>query len=207
MMQIVHNNFTDGIRKVGFRYTADGAFFIDIYEGEAIFRLRCGFGGKRYSSDINMHGENYKVTVKSFFTRDEYNHLVIRNEIFFLEEACQRIFNIYFKDETFIHPLAPSRIEIRIRETPGTDMFFSTLRNLNPEGAGFESAILSKVVKGGVKEALMHAITATIQPVIGAVLTNPEFVMPTDDGADTAAGDEEEDTAPPADEELQGSDD
>ncbi len=201
MMQIVHNNFTDGIKKVGFRYTDDGAFFIDVYEGEAIFRLRCGFGGKRYVSDINMHSENYKISIKSFFTRDEYNHLVIRNEIYFLEEACQRIFNIYFKDETFIHPLAPSRIEIRMHETPGTDMFITTMQNLNPEGAGLESAILSKIVKGGVKEAITHAIIATIQPVIGAVLTNPEFVMPQDEGntdfeADYAEKDDTEASAP-----------
>ncbi len=182
MMQIVHNNFTDGIRKVGFRFTDDKAFFIDIYEGEAIFRLRCGFGGKRYVNDINMHGENYKVSLQSFFTRDEYNHLVIRNEIYFLEEACIRTLNIHFMDETFIHPLAPSRIEIRMCETPGTAMFLNTVRNITPEAIGSMTAVIPKIMKGGVKEAMLHAVNNTIQPVIVGILTNPEFVMPTDDG-------------------------
>ena len=177
MMQIVHNNFTDGIKKIGFRIE-DGIFCLDVYEGEAIFRLRCGFEGKRYINDINMHGENYKVSMKSFFTRDEYNHPVIRNELYFLEEACLRNLNIHLVGEKMNYPYVPDRIELRMSETPGTDMFLRTIKNINPEGTGLESAILSRVVKGGVKEALLHAVTNTIQPVITGTLQNPDFVMP-----------------------------
>ena len=65
MMQIVHNNFTDGIQKIGFRKGNNNSFYIEIYEGETIFSLRCGFGGRRYKSVINMHGEKYIVALSS----------------------------------------------------------------------------------------------------------------------------------------------
>ncbi len=172
MMQVVHNNFTDGIRKVGIRYTEDRHFYIDVYEGEVIFRLKCGFGDKRYVSDINMHGENYKVSLKSAVSRDEYNRLVIRNDIYFLEEACMRNFNIYFDDE--------NHIEIRLSEIPGTEMLMNTMKTVQAESSGIEATIINKLLKGGMKEALEHAVKNTIQPVIYGSLENPEFIMPSD---------------------------
>ncbi len=185
LMQVVHNNFTDGIRSIGFRYTEDRAFYIDVYEGESVFKLRCGFGDKRYISEINMHGENYKVSLKSICTRDEYNRLVIRNEIYFLEEAAMRILNIYFEDDpldgkssgTFIHPSVPMGIEVRLSENPGTEMLIDTIRNITPESTGLESAIISKLLKGGVKEVLEHAITGTMQPIMHGRLSNPDLVI------------------------------
>jgi CubicO group peptidase (beta-lactamase class C family) len=168
MMQLVHNNFTDGMKKVGFRLLEDNSFYIDIYEGENIYKLRCGFGGKTYVSDINMHTENYKVALKSTCTRDEYNRLVIRNDIHFLEEACLRSLNVYFEDL--------NRIEIRMTETPGTDMLMETLDNFSFEGSGLESVIISKFMKGGMKEGIGHAITNTVQPVIYGHLYDPNLV-------------------------------
>jgi CubicO group peptidase (beta-lactamase class C family) len=193
MMQIVHNNFTDGIKKVGFRFTDDNAFFIDIYEGEAIFRLRCGFGGKRYVSDINVHSENYKVSLDSTVTTDEYNRLTIRNDIYFLEEACMRTFNIYFLDDavdridrkgTFIHPSLPGGIEIRMRETPGADMLHDTLKNFNIEGTGWESAIISRFMKGGMKEAIGHAVNNTVEPTIYGRLETPVDLLGLEDSSE-----------------------
>ena len=184
MMQVVHNNFTDGMKKIGFRLAPDNGFYIDIYEGEVIYRLRCGFGGKRYVSDINVHSENYKVSLSSFCTRDEYNRLTIRNDIYFLEEACVRTFNIHFEDNavdrvdrkgTFIYPSLPARIEVRMQEIPGVDMLKGTLRNFSIEGTGWESALISRFMKGGMKEAVKHAIINTVQPVIYGQLENPDF--------------------------------
>jgi hypothetical protein len=184
MMQIVHNNFTDGMKKVGFRLGEDNAFYLDIYEGEAIFKLRCGFGGKRYISDINMHAENYKVSLESVCTRDEFNRLTIRNIIYFLEEASYRVFNIYFEDDavdrvdrkgTFIYPSLPGRIEIRMLETPGADMLHETLKTYSFDGTGWESALVSRFVKGGMKEAVVHAINNTVEPVIYGRLENPDL--------------------------------
>ncbi|RKM57119.1 class C beta-lactamase-related serine hydrolase [Butyrivibrio sp. X503] len=176
MMQVVHNNFTDGISKIGFRLFDSNFFFIDIYEGTQIYSLRCGFGGKSYVNTINMHGENYKLSMSSVCTTDEYNRLVIRNEISFLEEACMRTFNIYFDDNasdredkkgTFIHPSVPSGIELRLNETPGTDILIDTMTSIAPEGlGGMQGRIFNKIVKGGVKDFLEGAMKNTIQPSV-----------------------------------------
>jgi hypothetical protein len=61
-------------------------------------------------------------------------------------------------------------------------MFLNTVRNITPEAIGSMTAVIPKIMKGGVKEAMLHAVNNTIQPVIVGILTNPEFVMPTDDG-------------------------
>lgn len=185
MMQVVHNNFTDGIHKIGFRSCDNNSFYIDIYEGIEVYSLRCGFGGKRYISKINMHGEKYEVSLVSFCKTDEYNRLVIRNEINFLEEACVRTMNICFKDDaadredrkgTFIHPSVPSGIEIRFRETPGTDILVDTMNNMAPDAFnGFQGKLMERFFKGGVKEVFETAVQATVQPVIHGKLSVPEM--------------------------------
>ncbi len=168
MMQIVHNNFTDGIHRIGFRLCADNSFYLDIYEGSVIFKLHCGFDGNHYVSDVNMHGEIYKVSVKSYLSKDEYNRYVLRNEISYLEEACHRTINICFDgDDT---------IEVRFYEIPGSDMIIQTVKSVAPEGiGGFQGAIVSKLYKGGVKEAFEHAVFNTTQPVLHGKLTVPEY--------------------------------
>ncbi|WP_022777180.1 serine hydrolase domain-containing protein [Butyrivibrio sp. AE3009] len=186
MMQIVHNNFTDGIHRIGFRIGPNNSFWIDLYEGSAIYKLRCGFGGKRYVSDVNMHGEMYKVSLASFCKTDEYNRLVIRNEISFLEEACKRTLNICFEDDasdrpdrkgTFIHPAVPSGIEVRFLETPGTDMLMEAMKSMGTDNlGGMQGMLINKFYKGGVKEAFGHAVKNTLQPVIHGKLTVPEYV-------------------------------
>ena len=188
MMQIVHNNFTDGMNKIGFRISDDNSFYIDIYEGIEVYSLRCGFGGKRYTSKINMHGEIYEVSLCSYVTTDEYNRLVIRNEINFLEEACLRTFNIFFYDDaadrddrkgTFIHPSVPARIEIRLMETPGTSMLITTMKTMGPEAlSGMQGKFVNKFYKGGIKEAIEHAANNTIQPVLSGVLSLPSTPEP-----------------------------
>ncbi|SFB68390.1 serine hydrolase domain-containing protein [Butyrivibrio sp. YAB3001] len=185
MMQIVHNNFTDGMYKIGFRLWDNNSFYIDIYEGMEIYSLRCGFGGKRYVSKINMHGEIYEVSLVSFCKTDEYNRLVIRNEINFIEEACLRTFNICFIDNpadrddgqgTFIHPSIPSEIEVRLLETPGTDMLIETMKSMAPEAFnGLQGKIFGKLFKGGIKEVFEQAVIGTIQPVIHGTLSLPEY--------------------------------
>ena len=181
MMQVIHNNFTDGMHKIGFRLCDNNSFYIDIYEGIEVYSLRCGFGGKRYISRINMHGESYEVSLVSRCKTDEYNRLVIRNEINFLEEACLRTFNIYFEDDpvdredqngTFIYPSVPSKIEIRLFETPGSNMLLSTMKTMAPEGfGGVQGKLVSRFLKGGMKEVFENAVKNTIQPVIHGIIS------------------------------------
>ena len=181
MMQIVHNNFTDGIKKIGFRFGENESFYIDIYEGEVVYPLKCGFGGKKHVIDINMHGEIYKVCVETSCKTDEYNRFVLKNEIFFLEEACSRTMNIYFDDDasdredgkgTFIYPSVPKGLEVRFFETPGCDMLVSSMKNIAPEGlGGLQGIIFGKIIKGGIKGLFEETIKNVIQPKVRGVLS------------------------------------
>ena len=62
-----------------------------------------------------------------------------------------------------------------MNEAPGTDMLRDTLKNFSIEGTGWESAIISRFVKGGMKEAVAHAVNNTVQPVIYGTLANPDL--------------------------------
>ena len=185
MMQVVHNNFTDGINKIGFRRCDNDGFYIDIYEGIEVYSLRCGFGGKRFLTKINMHGEIYEVSLVSQFKTDEYNRLILRNDIYFLEEACLRKLDICFLDDaadrsdrkgTFIYPSVPSKIEVRLLETPGTKLLLDTISTMAPEGLGGVPGMLAgKVMKGGMKGAFENAVKNVVQPVLMGELSKPEM--------------------------------
>lgn len=176
MMQIMHNNFTDGIKKIGFRRGQGNSYYLEIYEGDQIFSLRCGFGGKHYQSVIDMHGEKYKCTLNSYCLTDEYNRFVIRNDICFNEEACGRSINIYFENDsvdredgkaTFIHPGVPSGIEVRFLESPGAEMLKNTIDGLSAEGLGsIESKLVEKFYRGGLKNVIENAMKDMVQPII-----------------------------------------
>ena len=185
MMQIVHNNFTDGMHKIGFRVDENNAFFIDIYEGIEVYSLRCGFNGKRYTSKINMHGEVYEVALDSEFKTDEYNRLILKNHIYFLEEACTRIFNICFIDDaadredrkgTFIYPSVPARIQIRLHETPGTQLIMDAISTMAPNGiGGLPGMLAGRFMKDGMKELFNSSVKNIIQPTLDGVLSVPEM--------------------------------
>ncbi|MCR5557008.1 MAG: beta-lactamase family protein [Butyrivibrio sp.] len=185
MMQVVHNNFTDGINKIGFRRCDNDGFYIDIYEGIEVYSLRCGFGGKRFLTKINMHGEVYEVSLASQFKTDEYNRLILKNDIYFLEEACLRKLDICFMDDaadrsdrkgTFIYPSVPSKIEVRLLETPGTKLLLDTISTMAPEGLGGVPGLLAgKVMKGGMKGAFENAVKNIVQPVLSGELSEPEM--------------------------------
>ena len=191
MMQIVHNNFTDGIHKIGFRLEDNNSFFIDIYEGVELYSLRCGFGGKRYTSKINMHGEIYEVSLISEFKTDEYNRLILKNDIYFLEEACLRKLDICFEDDaadrcdrkgTFIHPSVPAQIEVRLYENPGTSLLMDTINNMAPEGiGGLPGMLAGRFMKGGMKGIFENAVKNVIQPKLTGKLSVPPMVEVSDE--------------------------
>ena len=118
--------------------------------------------------------------------------------------------NIHFEDDavdrvdkksTFIHPALPGRIEIRMLENPGVDMLHDTLKNFTLEGAGWENALISKFFKGGMKEALIHAINNTVQPVLFGRLDNPDLpdylIVEEDEAAEVSAESENEEEIQP----------
>ncbi len=149
-----------------------------------------------------MHGEVYEVALDSEFKTDEYNRVILKNHIYFLEEACTRFFNICFIDDaadredrkgTLIYPSVPAKIEIRLFETPGTQLLMDTLSTMAPDGiGGLPGMLAGRFMKGGMKELFEATVKNVIQPTLSGVLSQPEMpkieadtesvdVLPTED--------------------------
>lgn len=109
IMQVLHNNFTDGIERIIFRYR-DGKGEILLKEGEDLLELPIGFR-RAEIVQISVHGEPYLVAVKGRFAANEYDKLVLLLDIAFLEEAARRKIKI-----TFIND---EEIETAFDEIPG----------------------------------------------------------------------------------------
>ena len=69
MGQVFHNNYTDGIRELGFHMEKE-RFYLDVREGEKNVSLPVGFGKAEYAS-IDFHGEPYLCAVEGRFASDE----------------------------------------------------------------------------------------------------------------------------------------
>ena len=132
-----------------------------------------------------MHGEVYEVALDSEFKTDEYNRVILKNTIYFLEEACTRTFNICFIDDaadredrkgTFIYPSVPAKIQIRLYETPGTQLLMDTLSTMAPEGiGGLPGMLAGRFMKGGMKGLFDNTVKNVIQPTLDGVLSTPEM--------------------------------
>ncbi len=62
MMQVFHNNFTDGIHKIGFMASGN-RLFIDLYEGKEKKSLEVGFV-KAVAANVSFNGEIYRIGTK-----------------------------------------------------------------------------------------------------------------------------------------------
>ncbi len=161
MAQVMHNNFTDGISKIGFKDTKDGSFTIEIVEGEEVHSLKCSFGNTYSLNTISLHGEEYIVKMHTIATTDEYDRFVLRNEIVFPEEATMRIFNIYFYDHD--DDVVPDKIEIRMDELPGSEVLLSTLGKVTTEG-WFTTMVKGYLQNSGAIDVLYRTAQSTICP-------------------------------------------
>ena len=176
LMQVIHNNFTDGIRKIGFHKNEKGAFFMDVYEGDRCYTLECCFGNNPVVNYIDMHGENYAVGVLSRCFVTEERHLLFRSQVIFLEEAATRIIDIFF-DRT-LYPVerlstmptkAPTAIMIRLDETPGSKMLLETLKQMTGDASkGVPGRLVQTLDNMGAINMLDTRLRQTIQPTLHA---------------------------------------
>jgi len=162
LMQVFHNNFTDGIKTIGFRKTLNGLFFMDLYEGDQVYSLLCNFDNRKEKSRVNVHGEVYDVCVSSVCKTDEYDRLVLRNDIYFLEEATSRIINIYFDDYN-----NPEEIEVQFDENPGKELIVSCIGMItgDNEGFSFSGFVMNKLTEYGAMGAVSQTIKDTVAPL------------------------------------------
>ena len=173
IMQVFHNNFTDGMKSISFVKNSDNSLDMVIKEGDATYTLRCNLGNNPIYSSIDMHGEIYTAAVKTSFATDEQGRFAILNEILYIEEAATRTINVFF-DNTGAGKTAPSQIEIHMDEKPGSDMIVSSLKGITPE-SWIESLLMGRLEKNGIMDTLGASIAATVKPrLVGNLIQKNE---------------------------------
>lgn len=158
MLQVVHNNYTDGISYIRFR-TSGRTVYIDIREGKKTFSLPIGFGKGRHTS-LDFKGEPYIAGVMGRLGRDEEDRPVLMLRICLLEEACERSIRITFEDN--------GDLLLRFNETPGSDMVADTLEKITT-GSGNTSAIMNGLLSQISPELIRMAVKTGISPEVRAV--------------------------------------
>ncbi|WP_022759887.1 serine hydrolase domain-containing protein [Butyrivibrio sp. AD3002] len=176
LVQVMHNNYTDGIKSVGFKLDGrTGAFFLLIKEGDTTHEIKCGFDGYRAVTDIDEHGEIYTISVVSEFSIDEYGRPVLRNEFYLMEDSTARVMNIYLgKREPLQHDTCfsfgkvkpPKNIGIRFDEIPGSGMLVDILNQFGhlDVGKGMSGFVINRLSDYGAIDALILAIRDTVRP-------------------------------------------
>ncbi len=130
LMQVLHNNYTDGIRSIGFEMRG-GTLYLKLLEGEEEKVFPAGFG-RAAETDLSFGGELYRIGVTAECRRDENGRPVLKLDIAFLEEACRRKLNLYFDGGN------AERLEAIWDETPGRDVILEGLGAfLDTGGKGF----------------------------------------------------------------------
>ena len=175
LTQVIHNNFTDGITSIGFRKSSGGSLTIDLYEGTNVYPIPCGFFGNFGRMELDLHGEFYRIAVRSDLTTDENGFYVLKNEIVYTEEAAARIINICFDPQTIAGnedpSAAPERIELRFDETPGSSMILPSLEMITTQKAsGLDGFFIKQFSDFGGMDAIGMLAYATIRPVVSARL-------------------------------------
>ncbi len=175
LMQVIHNNFTDGIKRIAFRRSGASGLSMILYEGDSEYELECGFMGKPWRSTVDMHGEFYDIAVCSDPAADEYGNIVLKNEITFTEEAAARKINICF--DPFGNSGAPETIRIKMGETPGEDLILPSLELITTDKAiGLDGYFLSKFTKFGGMDVVSLLTHSTLNPVLKGTLTDQSHI-------------------------------
>lgn len=153
-MQVFHNNYTDGISRVGFEVT-DSRLFIRLTEGEETHRMEVGFR-RAAKTDVSFHGEYYRIGLRGETARDEDGRSVLKLDFAFLEEACRRKAKIFF---------AGDKIEIRWDETPGKGLIMEGI-DLLTDSEGRKGFVMNAVRDVGGVDLFELMLERMVQPVV-----------------------------------------
>ena len=154
IIQVFHNNFTDGIRQVGFRIEEQKNWLL-LWEGDELQKLEIGFRTAAVS-EVTVHGETYLAAVKGEFSRDEEDVPVLKLDIAFLEEAARRKIKVFFRGE--------NDVKICFDETPGKNLIMEGLEGLLQ--AASEKSFLRNLMEFGNLSLPELLVDHTIRPVI-----------------------------------------
>ena len=151
--QVFHNNYTKGIRELGFRMEKR-QFYLEVLEGECLNSIPVGFREESVF-DLNLNGEPYRLAAKGIFGRDEEGRLVLTVTLSFLEEAFKRKIRILFEKD---------RIQVRFSEIPGKNVIMDGLSSVTE--TLLENPILKKIQEKGNVDLIRLVIENTLEPTV-----------------------------------------
>ena len=157
VIQVFHNNMTEGVRKIAFRKEGED-FFICFLEGEQWCELKIGFQ-KAQENWLTLHEESYLVAVSGVFSTDADGNLVLKLEMTYLEEAVRRRIYFYFRG---------NEMEARWYESPGKALILEGLESITEDLT--RHPIYNKVKEWGGMDLVHRLMEQTIEPVIRGYL-------------------------------------
>ena len=169
VMQVMHNNMTDGISKIGFRK----GMILCFQEGEELIELEMGWS-KYIENKLTVHGETYLVAVKGELSSDVDDNPVLKVEIAYLEEAMRRKLYVTFVRNTGNNRdlIPPEHIEIKWYESPGKALIMEGMESITTEVT--KHPIYSRIRENGGIDLLHRLMEQTIEPVIKGKLIDPD---------------------------------
>ena len=171
-LQVFHNNFSDGIRRIGFFYEK-GRFFVELAEGEKTQRIAIGLTGSKVVEWVENE-EPYLLGTTGQFAENEDGELVLKLEFAFLEEAARRRVKIIFQRDF-------ERIRLEWNETPGKDLIIEGLESLVTDVA------IAPLLPSRFRERsldMIHLLMAqTIEPMVEAHRVRPGEETGTEEAA------------------------
>ena len=177
VMQVMHNNMTDGISKINFykRRTKElqQTLILCFQEGEESIELEMGWS-KYIENKLTVHGETYLVAVKGELSSDADDNQVLKVEIAYLEEAMRRkLYVTFVKDTSASKLITPEYIEIKWYESPGKALIMEGMESITTEVT--KHPIYSRIRENGGIDLLRRLMEQTIEPVIkGRIIDSSE---------------------------------
>ncbi len=167
IMQVMHNNMTDGISEIGFRK----GMILCFQEGEEAIELEMGWS-QYIENKLTIHGETYLVAVKGELSSDADDNPVLKVEIVYLEEAMRRkLYVTFVKDTSASKLIPPEHIEIKWYESPGKALIMEGMESITTEVT--KSPIYSRIRENGGIDLLHRLMEQTIEPVVRGRIIDP----------------------------------
>ena len=177
VMQVMHNNMTDGISKINFykKRTKElqQTLILCFQEGEESIELEMGWD-QYIENKLSIHGETYLVAVKGERSSDVDDNPVLKVEIVYLEEAMRRkLYVTFVKDTSASKLITPEYIEIKWYESPGKALIMEGMESITTEVT--KHPIYSRIRENGGIDLLHRLMEQTIEPVIkGRIIDSSE---------------------------------
>ena len=177
VMQVMHNNMTDGISKINFykKRTKElqQTLILCFQEGEESIELEMGWN-QYIENKLSIHGETYLVAVKGELSSDVDDNPVLKVEIVYLEEAMRRkLYVTFVKDTSASKLITPEYIEIKWYESPGKALIMEGMESITTEVT--KHPIYSRIRENGGIDLLHRLMEQTIEPVIkGRIIDSSE---------------------------------